>query len=156
MISDRRTFIGVILKSSLLFLYLPNEKSFNMPPQGITIKTSKFSAKETIDKVQEFLQAHGATIYSRIDQQAELAKAGLATGPIEFIMFGNPKAGGPLMVKDPLVALDLPLKMIAWEDKDHAVWLAYNQADFIQERYDLPAGISSVLELGPIIAKALA
>jgi uncharacterized protein (DUF302 family) len=156
MTSDRRTFLGTMLKSSLLFVYLPNEKLFSMPPTGITIKASKYSVKQTLDKVQEFLQAHGATIYSRIDQQAELAKVDLAIGPIEFMMFGNPRAGGPMMMKEPLVALDLPLKIIAWEDKDKAVWVAYNEAAFIQERFALPADISGPLELGPIIAKALA
>jgi len=87
-----------------------------MNPNGVITKPSPYSVKETIDRLQIFLQQHGATIYARIDQQAELQKAGINIPPLEFIMFGNPKAGGPVMVENPIAALDLPLKVIAWED----------------------------------------
>ena len=85
-----------------------------MNPKGIITKPSPYPVKETIDLLQAFLQQHGATIYARIDQQAELQKAGINIPPLEFIMFGNPKAGGPFMFENPVVALDLPLKVIAW------------------------------------------
>ena len=127
-----------------------------MNPKGVIVKPSKFSVKETIDRIQHFLESQGVTIYSRIDQQAELDKAGLQIAPLEFILFGKPKAGGPLMVENPVCALDLPLKIIAWEDKQHNVWLAYNDPVFIRDRYNLPEAISGPLNLDPLVAKALA
>ena len=126
-----------------------------MKPEGVIIRESKYSVKETIDRLKQFLQQHGATIYARIDQQAEVQKTGQAIPPLEFIMFGNPKAGGVLMAQNPLVALDLPLKIIAWEDNQKKTWIAYNDAGYIEERYDLLHTESSPLNLDPIITSVL-
>ena len=126
-----------------------------MNTKGVKIYPSTYPVKETIDRLQAFLQQHGATIYARIDQQAEVQKAGQNLGPLEFILFGNPKAGGPLMVENPLVALDLPLKVIAWEDKEKKVWVAYNNASYIEERYNLSHNENSPLNLDPLISKLL-
>lgn len=126
-----------------------------MNPKGVIIRPSKYPVKESIDRIQKFLQAQGVTIYARIDQQSELKNAGLQAPPLEFILFGKPKAGGPLMVANPIAALDLPLKVIAWEDQQNKVWLAYNDAAYVRERYDLPEAISAPLNLDPIILKAL-
>jgi uncharacterized protein (DUF302 family) len=126
-----------------------------MNPKGVIIKPSKYSVNESIDRIQKFLQGQGVTIYARIDQQSELNNAGLKTPPLEFILFGKPKAGGPLMMSNPISALDLPLKIIAWEDQQNKVWLAYNDAAYIRERYDLPEAISAPLNLDPLVMKAL-
>jgi uncharacterized protein (DUF302 family) len=126
-----------------------------MAPEGVIIKPSPFSVKETIDHLQHFLQQQGVTIYARIDQQSEINNAGLHLAPLEFILFGKPKAGGPLMIANPLAALDLPLKIIAWEDQQQKVWLAYNDAAYIRERYNLPETIIAPLNLDPIVSKAL-
>ncbi len=126
-----------------------------MNPEGVKIYPSPYPVKETIDRLREFLQQHGATIYARIDQQAEAQKAGQNLQPVEFIMFGNPKAGGPLMAENPLVALDLPLKVIAWEDSEKKVWVACNDASYIEERYNLSHNENSPLNLDPLISKLL-
>jgi uncharacterized protein (DUF302 family) len=123
--------------------------------EGIAIYVSKYSVKETIDRLQEFLQQHGATIYAHIDQQAEVKKAGLDIPALEFILFGNPKAGGELMAQNPLVALDLPLKIIVWEDNQKKVLLACNDAKYIEERYSLLHMESTPLNLDPLINKIL-
>jgi uncharacterized protein (DUF302 family) len=125
-----------------------------MNPKGVIIKSSKYSVRESIDRIQHFLEGQGATIYARIDQQSELRNAGLSILPLEFILFGKPMAGGPLMKDNPVSALDLPLKIVAFEDKEQKVWLAYNEAGYIRQRYDLPEAISTPLNLDPIIAKA--
>src|SRR6201995_3115556 len=122
-----------------------------MNPKGINIYPSPYPVKETTDRLERFLQQHGATIYARIDQQAEVQKAGQSLAPLEFILFGNPKAGGPLMAENPLVALDLPLKVIAWEDHDGKVWLTCNDGGYIEERYGLPHSGSSPLNLELLI-----
>ena len=126
-----------------------------MHPQGVTIHLSAHNAKETIDRLQAFLQQHGVTIYARIDQQAELAKTGQQVRPIEFLMFGNPKAGGPVMAENPLTALDLPLKVLAWEDEQGKTWFAYNEETYLRERYDLSASVTAPLNLDGVMAKAL-
>src|ERR1700760_911953 len=118
-----------------------------MNPEGVNIYPSKYSVKETIDRLQQFLEQHGATIYTRIDQQDELRKAGQTIAPLEFILFGNPKAGGVLMAQSPLTALDLPLKMIAWEDDNSNVWVACNDAKYIENRYNLPHNENTPLNL---------
>lgn len=126
-----------------------------METAGITTYKSQYTVKETIDLIAAFLLDHGVTIYARIDQQAEAAAAGTSIPPLNFILFGNPRAGGPVMAANPMAALDLPLKIIAWEDEEHQVWLAYNKAGYLQERYQLPPELTGPLNLEPVIAKAL-
>lgn len=124
-------------------------------PEGVIIRQSRFPVKETIDHFEAFLQQHGATIYARINQQAELQKAGTSIAPLEVIMFGNPKAGGPIMVENPISALDLPLKIIAWEDEQKNVWIAWNDAAYLEGRYSLTPKENTPLNLLPIIEMAL-
>lgn len=126
-----------------------------MDPKGVIVQNSNYSVKETIDKIQQFLEKQGITIYARIDQQKEVARAGIEILPLEFIMFGNPKAGGPLMVENPRIALDLPLKVIAWEDKDKKVFVAFNEASYIGDRYALPASKTASINIDPLIQKIL-
>lgn len=126
-----------------------------MNPEGVITRESKYSVKETIDRLQAFLEQHGATIYARINQQAEVQKAGLSLSPLEFLLFGNPKAGGVLMAENPLVALDLPLKVIAWEDAQKKVWISYNEGAYIEKRYALSHTENSPINLDPLISKAL-
>jgi len=126
-----------------------------MNPEGIIIRQSPYPVKETIDRLQQFLEQHGATIYARIDQQVEVNKTGQSLLPLEFLLFGNPKAGGPVMIENPVAALDLPLKVIAWEDKGQKVWIAYNDAGYIKHRFGLPDTISAPLNIEPIILKIL-
>ena len=126
-----------------------------MQPEGVIIQSSKHPVRETIDLLQEFLQQHGATIYALIDQEEELNKVGQTIRPLEFLLFGNPKAGGPIMAENPIAALDLPLKVIAWEDDDNKVWVAYNDVKYIKERFSLSDAVSTPLNLDPIISKSL-
>jgi uncharacterized protein (DUF302 family) len=126
-----------------------------MNSQGIITRQSPYPVKETIDRLQTFLEQHGATIYARIDQQAEVQKAGMNLLPLEFLLFGNPKAGGPLMVENPLIALDLPLKVIAWQDDQNKVWISYNDGVYIESRYALSHQDNSPIHLDQLISKAL-
>ena len=130
-------------------------KIFSMDPKGVVILPSRYSVKETIDRLVAFLEKHGATIYARIDQQSELHKAGREIPPLEFILFGNPKVGGAVMAENPVAALDLPLKIIAWEDKDKNVRIAYNEATYLKDRYSLPSEVMQPLDLGPLVKKVV-
>ncbi len=124
-------------------------------PRGVTLHPSPYPVRESMDRLESFLKQQGVTIYARIDQQEELRKAGMSSGPLEFLLFGNPKGGGPVMLENPLAALDLPLKVIAWQDEQKKVWLAYNEAAYIRERYGLSATTSAKLNIDGIIVKAL-
>lgn len=126
-----------------------------MNPEGIVIKPSRYTVKDTIDRLEDFLRQHGVTIYARIDQQAELNKVGLSIPPLAYILFGDPRAGGPLMVENPLAALDLPLKIIVWEDGSGDVRIAYNEASYIAERYSLQLAANSPLVLDNLVAGVL-
>ncbi len=118
---------------------------------GIISRQSKFSVKESLDKFQELLLAKGITVFARIDQQAEARKVGLDLTPTELIIFGNPKSGTPVMIAAPLVALDLPLKLLAWGHSDSSVWLTYNDPEYLKQRYVLPPDLVKKLDFGPLI-----
>lgn len=126
-----------------------------MKNTGIITRPVSYSVRETIDKLQAIIETNGATIYARIDQQAELKKAGITIPPLEFLLFGNPVAGGRLILENPVVSLDLPLKIIAWEDSQQKVWLAYNEAAYLQERYALKPDSNSPLSLDKVINRVL-
>jgi uncharacterized protein (DUF302 family) len=125
-----------------------------MNPTGVTICLSEYAVKETIDRLEAFLRQHGVTIYARIDQKLELEKTGQTIRPLEFLLFGNPNAGGPVMIENPIAALDLPLKIIAWEDIDQKVWVAYNKGSYVKERFSLSDSVSAALNLDVVVAKA--
>jgi len=107
------------------------------PSVGFITRLSKLTVEETIDKLEQILKQKNVTIYLRIDQQAEAAKAGFQLNAIEFLLFGNPQKGGQVMAENPVAAIDLPLKVLAREDAAHQTWVTYNEAAFIQQRFSL-------------------
>ena len=126
-----------------------------MNPAGVLQIQSKYTVYETANRLENILRTAGATVYARIDQQAELKKAGLVINPMEFILFGNPAAGGKIIIQNPLVALDLPLKLLILENDENETWVIYNDASYIGERYKLQQGTYSLLILDKIIQKAI-
>ncbi|MDB4923247.1 MAG: hypothetical protein JWQ54_5230 [Mucilaginibacter sp.] len=132
-----------------------NSHPDHMNPKGIIIRPSKYTVKETMNRLVVFLQQRGAIVYARINQQAEVNQIGLDLPPLEFLMFGSPKSGGPVMIENPVAALDFPLKIIAWEDKERKSWIAYNDAAYFKERYALSDDLAMSLELDDLISEAL-
>lgn len=126
-----------------------------MDSKGITIRASPWSVRETIDRVVALLVERKITVYARINQQSEVQNAGLKIAPLEFVLFGNPKAGGPVMAENPVAALDLPLKIIAWEDAAKKVWIAYNAAAWLEDRHSLPHDLMRPLDLDALVANIL-
>jgi uncharacterized protein (DUF302 family) len=104
---------------------------------GIIDLPCRGSVVETIDRLESLLKAKGIKIFTRIDQAGEAAAAGLAMRPMVLVIFGDPKAGTPLMIRHPSVAIDLPLKALVWEDAGGKVWLSYNSPEFLQQRHNL-------------------
>lgn len=123
---------------------------------GIVNQPSSYSVTETIDRVVAILQAKSITIFARIDQKVEAEKVGLSLLPTQLLLFGNPQAGTPLMVAEPTIALDLPLKVVAWEAADGKVWLSYNDFHYLQQRYLLSDELVKNIDvIAPLIHQAL-
>ena len=110
---------------------------------GIVNKPSNHSVKETIAKLRGILQAKQVTIFALIDHSGEAEKAGMKMRPTQLLIFGNPQAGTPLMLASPSSAIDLPLKILVWEDPDQKVWISYNRLSFLKERHGLPEELMS-------------
>lgn len=124
--------------------------------KGLITKPSAHSVEETIDRLEAVLREKNIRIFTRIDQRAEAGKVGLQMPACELLIFGNPKAGTPLMIAEPTIAMDLPLKALAWEDRDGKVWLTYNAPEYLQERYSIPADLmKNISGIGGLIEQAL-
>ena len=108
-----------------------------------------------MQRLEAFLTVNGATIYLNIDQQQEFKKAGINIPPFQFLLFGNPKSGAEFVKQNPVAALDLPLKVICWEDNHGKVWLAYNDAAFLEDRHNLTPDADSSLNLHCLLIKAM-
>ncbi|HVM60120.1 MAG TPA: DUF302 domain-containing protein [Verrucomicrobiae bacterium] len=117
-----------------------------MSAAGAVDIPSKYSVPETIDRLSSLLQSKGVKIFVRIDQAAEARAVGLSMPDTQLLIFGDPRAGTPLMKQHPSLALDLPLKALAWESADGKVWLSYNSPDFLMQRHHLDSPPFRALE----------
>jgi uncharacterized protein (DUF302 family) len=108
-----------------------------MSQEGLIAISSAFSVKETIDRLEREAKSHGLTIFARIDHAGGAAQAGMLLRPTELIVFGNARGGTPLMQDQQTAGLDLPLKVLAWEDGDGKVWLTRNATAWIVSRHGL-------------------
>jgi uncharacterized protein (DUF302 family) len=123
---------------------------------GIISQPSPYLVPETIDRLAAVLQAKGIPIFVRIDQRAEAEKVGLSLRSTQLLLFGNPQAGTPLMMAEPTIALDLPLKALAWEAADGKVWLSYNDPLYLQQRFSLSNElVKNIAVIAPLINQAL-
>ena len=93
---------------------------------GIVDVPSNHSVDETVERIKGILQAKGITLFALIDHSGEAEKVGMKMRPTKLLIFGSPKAGTPLMLAAPSIAIDLPLKILVWQDADGKVWLSYN------------------------------
>jgi uncharacterized protein (DUF302 family) len=124
---------------------------------GFISKPSQHSVPETIQRLSAALKSKGVAIFALVDHSGEAEKAGLKMLPTQLLIFGNPKAGTPLMVAAPSTAIDLPIKALAWEDADGKVWLSYNSPDYLQQRHGFPAELEKNLAaVEPLLAQAVA
>jgi len=105
---------------------------------GIISRPSNHSVDETVEKLKGILQAKGVQLFALVDHSGEAEKVGMKMPPTKLLIFGNPKAGTPLMLAAPSVAIDLPLKILVWEDGQKKVWVSYNSAAYLQQRHGLP------------------
>jgi uncharacterized protein (DUF302 family)/uncharacterized membrane protein YidH (DUF202 family) len=122
---------------------------------GITSIPSNHSVEETVAKLQSILQAKGVKLFTIVDHSGEAASAGLKMPSTKLLIFGNPKAGTPLMLASPSTALELPLKILVAEDTAGKVWLSYNAPGYLQARHNLPTELlPNIVVIEALAAKA--
>lgn len=122
---------------------------------AVVTRSSKYSVKETIDRVEAAATGVGANIFNRIDYQEMSKKVNVDIRPNQLIIFGR-GAGGPYIIKEaPLAGLDLPFKAIAWEDSQGKVWLSYTNGSYIDKRYAVKGAAKYVANIDETIAKIM-
>ena len=109
-----------------------------MANNGIVNQPSKHSVDDTLGKLQHSLEAKGIAVFALVDHSGEAAKVGMKMRPTKLLIFGNPKGGTPLMLAAPGIAIDLPLKILIWQDDQEKVWVSYNTPEYLVERHGLP------------------
>ena len=122
---------------------------------GIIDKPSNHTVDETVSRLKDMLKAKGVTLFALVDHSGEAEKVGMKMRPTKLLIFGSPKAGTPLMLADPHAALDLPLKILVWEDGEGKVWLSYNSPEYLKQRYGLPQDLlQNIAVVDGVAAKA--
>ena len=105
---------------------------------GIITLAGRLSVDETVTMLESALRERGIKLFALVDHSGEAERIGLSMPPTKLLIFGNAKAGTPLMVASPLTALDLPLKILVWEDEEHSCWISYNSPSYLRERHGFP------------------
>ena len=123
-----------------------------MNAEGVIDLASPYPVAETADKLQSFLAAKGMKIFARIDQATEAASVGMTLRPTILLLFGNPRAGTPLMDQFPSLAIDLPLKALVWESAGK-VYLSFPSPEYLQQRHHLP--MTPFAQIPQLLAAAL-
>ena len=123
---------------------------------GVIDVSSRYSVPETLARLQAILKEKGVAVFALIDHSGEAAKVGLSMRPTQLLIFGSPKAGTPLMVAAPRLAIDLPLKALAWEDEQGKVWLSYNSPEYLRERHGFPEDlVKNIAVIATLVQKAV-
>ena len=112
---------------------------------GIIAIQSKHSVDDTVARIKAILQAKFVMLFALVDHSGEAEKAGLHMPPTKLLIFGSPRAGTPLMLASPGIALDLPLKILISEDAGGKIWISYNSPSYLQARHNLPSELLPVL-----------
>ncbi len=116
-------------------------------------RPSPFSVEETLARLQEAIRRQNLSLFAHIDHSGEAKRVGLKMQEAHVLIFGNPKGGTPLMIASPLLALDLPLKVLVWQGEDERVWVSSTSATYLKVRYSIPqeligniAGVDALIE----------
>ena len=124
--------------------------------RGMAIVASPFDMDHTVLRVESALREKGVKIFAAIDHAEEARAAGMALAPTKLLIVGNPKAGTPLMQRDQVVGIDLPLKILIWQTPSGEVEVGWNKPEYLAMRHALPDGSEKPLgALGGIVSQAL-
>lgn len=106
--------------------------------KGLVERRSNYSVADTVERLKNILAARSITLFALIDHSGEAAKVGMVMPATKLLIFGSPKAGTPLMLASPSIAIDLPLKVLVREDGEGRTWIAYNSPEYLMERHEIP------------------
>lgn len=146
------------LAGLLIGLALPASGASNPMKQknGIVDLSSNHSVDETVEKLKNILQGKGITLFVVIDHSGEAEKVANENTSYKLLIFGSPKTGTPLMLAAPGSAIDLPLKILVWEDAQGEVWVSYNSPQYLAVRHDLPPDlITNIAVVATLAEKAV-
>jgi uncharacterized protein (DUF302 family) len=132
-----------------------------MAADGLTSLPSSYGPKDTTDRLEAEIKARGMTIFARIDHAAGAAEVGLSLRPTQLLIFGNAKGGTPLMQANQTIGIDLPLKVLVWQDASGKTWISYNDPSWLAKRHGLGPEVDPTVKamtaaLGAIAGKAAA
>ena len=116
-----------------------------MSAEGLTTIPSSHGPKETMDRLVTEIKAQGMIVFARVDHAAGAAQVGLALRPTELLIFGNAKGGTPLMRSNQTIGIDLPLKVLVWQDASGKTWLSYNDPSWLANRHGLGTEVGSAI-----------
>jgi uncharacterized protein (DUF302 family) len=128
----------------------------DVPGNGLLQAASPYTVDETLNRLESVLAERGVQVFAVVDHSGEAEKVGMKMRPTKLVIFGNPKAGTPVMLAAPTLAIDLPLKALVWEDKNGKVWVSYNSPEYLQQRHGVPEDlIKNIAVAGALVAKAV-
>jgi uncharacterized protein (DUF302 family) len=136
-----------IRQSSKLFV-----GGLRLMDNGIVNQSSNHSVDQTVERLQEILRSKGIALFALIDHSGEAEKVGIKMHPTKLLVFGSPKSGTPLMLAAPSIALDLPLKILIWEDDQGKVWLSHNSPEYLIKRHNLPRDLLKNIAVAETLA----
>ncbi len=123
---------------------------------GIVSLSSKHSLDDTVARLQGMFHDKSITLFALVDHSGEAEKVGMKMRPTKLLIFGSPKAGTPPMIAAPSIAIDLPLKLLIWEDAAGKVWISFNSAEYLRRRHNLPQELVENIALVSILAERAA
>jgi uncharacterized protein (DUF302 family) len=123
---------------------------------GVVTIPTQHSVNEAVRRLEQMLADKGIQLFALVDHSGEAEKAGLQMPPTKLAIFGSPKAGTPLMLATPSIAIDLPLKLLIWEDKSGSVWISYNAPAYLMARHGLPEDLLANIAVIEKLAAAVA
>jgi uncharacterized protein (DUF302 family) len=114
------------------------EEQMTASTRGIIDVPSQHTVDESVERLRGILAAKGVTLFALVDHSGEAEKVGMKMPPTKLLIFGSPKAGTPVMLAAPSIAIDLPLKLLVWQDAGGKAWISYNSPEYLRERHDVP------------------
>jgi uncharacterized protein (DUF302 family) len=127
-----------------------------MDGHGLVTIQSRYTLKETTQRLETTVKSKGMTVFAHIDHAAGAAEAGMTLRPTDLLIFGSPKGGTPLMQSAQTIGIDLPLKALVWEDAEGHVWLSYNDPAWVVRRHGGAAGVEAAVQAMTGALKAIA
>jgi uncharacterized protein (DUF302 family) len=125
-----------------------------MSEHGIVSRRSAHSVDDTVARIKALLDAKQISLFALIDHSGEAAAVGMTMRPTKLVVFGSPRAGTPAMLAAPSIAIDLPLKLLVWEDEHGAAWVSYNSLAYLIERHGVPSDVAAPLAAVEALATA--